>query len=82
MSSDKVVIYAVSIDDNFELVKKYYKDKAKPSYNVAFGGEALARALNIRAVPYTKVYNAKGEEIFEKLGFMPVEMLEVIIKTM
>ncbi len=62
LDKEKVVFVMLSLDDNFELAKRFAK-KSKLQLPVYYPAEPLPAIFNINGIPATFIFNEKGELI-------------------
>ncbi len=67
LDKEKVVFVMISLDDNFELAKRFAK-KSKLQLPVYYPAEPLPAIFNINGIPATFIFNEKGELIKSNNG--------------
>ena len=74
-------VIGIAIDENIKDAEKFVKTMGiNGSYPVFYGGEELARAYRIDAIPFNVIYNRKGHIEVSEAGYVPpVEMKQFIM---
>ena len=81
ISEEALVIIGVAIDETIREADAFVrKMKIADAYPVYYGGEELARAYRIDAIPFNVIYNREGRIEASEAGYVPsVEMKQFLM---
>lgn len=72
ISEDDLLIIGIAIDQNIREADSFVKSMGiMGAYPVYYGGEELARAYRIDAIPFNVVYNRDGHIEASEAGYVP-----------
>ncbi len=81
ISEEDLLILGVAIDETVSEADSFVrKMKIEDAYPVYYGGEELARAYRIDAIPFNVIYNREGRIEASEAGYVPnVEMKQFLM---
>lgn len=82
VSRDDLEIIGIAIDENIKDAEKFVKSMGiNGAYPVFYGGEEIARAYRVDAIPFNVIYNRKGHIEVSEAGYVPpAEMRQFIME--